>query len=272
MPNQPAPTPEVQSRLELATEAVREAGQITLRYFRRPDLRVETKEDQSPVTAADREAEQYLRNRIAEAFPEDRILGEEFGQTDGTSRFRWVLDPIDGTKSFVSGIPLYTVLIAVLEGEESRAGVIYAPATREMVYAAVGSGAWYVDGDGTPSPARVSKTKQIADALFVTSEVKSFTVYRKQDALPTFVDLQFEARLSRTWGDAYGYMMVATGRADIAVDPIANLWDIAPVMPIIEEAGGQFTDWNGRPTVHGSEGVATNGLLHEAVLAYTKGR
>ena len=264
------PIPEVQARLELAIEAAREAGPISLHYFRRPDLQLDTKEDDSPVTCADRLVEKQLRNRIAQTFPDDTILGEEFGQTDRPGSYCWTVDPIDGTKSFVAGIPLYTTVIGILEGDASRAGLIFAPATGEMVYAAAGSGAWYVDGDAEPRQARVSPIDRLADALFVTTEVKSFTRYRERDAVPVFVELQREARLTRTWGDAYGYLMVATGRADIMIDPAMNLWDAGAVLPILEESGGQFTDWNGKRTIFSGEGVATNGLLHEAVLAATR--
>jgi histidinol phosphatase-like enzyme (inositol monophosphatase family) len=266
-----APTPQLQSRLELAIRAACEAGEITLRYFRRPDLTVDRKEDSSPVTAADRDAEQLLRQRIANAFPDDAILGEEFGETPGTNAFQWTIDPIDGTKSFVAGVPLYTTVIGILEHGQSAAGLIFAPATREMVYASVGGGAWFVDGNAPPRPARVSSIGTLADGLLLTTEVKSFTRYRQRDALPLFVELQREARLTRTWGDAYGYLLVATGRADAMIDPALNLWDAAPLPAILDEAGGRFTDWKGERTVHSGEGIGTNRRLHQAMLAHTQG-
>ncbi len=269
--DQPAP---IQARLGWATKITREAGALTLGYFRRRDLAVEFKSDASPVTAADRAAEQLLRQRIAEEFPNDSILGEEFGAVVGTSEYQWVLDPIDGTKSFVHGVPLYTTLVAVLAEGQPKLGVIFAPATNEMVYAAVGGGCWYVDSPGasTPTAARVSGVRHLRDSLLLTSEVTSFATARQKDSLDVYLDLQRAARLTRTWGDGYGYLMVATGRAEVMIDPMMNLWDAAPLQTIVEEAGGKFTDWRGKATVHGGESIATNGLVTEEVLAFTRSR
>ncbi len=259
------PTDEdIRTRLEVAEQIAREAGLITLDYFRRQDLVVERKGDDSPVTAADRAAEEHLRSRIAEHFHNDGILGEEFPERPGSSGFRWILDPIDGTKSFIHGVPLYSTLVAVERDGEPLLGVIRIPALDEAVYAAVGKGAWYVTGDRAPVPARVSSVASLAEGLFVTSEVESFDEINRRDA---YDHLQQDTRLSRTWGDAYGYLMVATGRAEIMVDPIINLWDVAAVKPVVEEAGGQFTDWQGRATVHSGQAAATNGLVHRDVLA-----
>jgi len=263
----------VETRLEWAVRIAREAGDLTLGYFRRPNLAVEFKADASPVTAADRAAEQLLRKRIAERFPNDSILGEEFGAAVGSSGYQWVLDPIDGTKSFVHGVPLYTTLVAVLAEEQPLLGVICAPACGEMVYAAKGSGCWYTDsrsGDAAPSAARVSAVERLSDSLLLTSEVASFATSRAKDALPTYLELQKASRLARTWGDGYGYLMVATGRAEVMIDPVMNLWDAAALQTVIEEAGGRFTDWQGRATVHAGEAIATNGLVAEEVLVITR--
>jgi histidinol phosphatase-like enzyme (inositol monophosphatase family) len=250
----------------------REAGEITLKYFLRPDLRVESKADRSPVTIADREAEAHMRRRIEDVFPEDGIVGEEHGERPGTSGFVWTLDPIDGTKSFVAGVPLYATAIGVLEGEESRIGVIHAAAAGEMVYAAAGEGAWYVRGKESPRRTWVSKVATLTEALFLTTEVKSFTEHRPVDAADVFLNVQRQARLTRTWGDAYGYLLVVTGRADVMIDPAMNLWDAAPMPPLLEEAGGSFVDWNGERRIRSGEGIATNGQLLEEVLQYTRGR
>lgn len=256
-----------QQRLELAIEAAREAGRITLDYFRRDDLAVERKGDDSPVTIADRQAEQYLRRRIGEVFPEDGILGEEFGEQQGSSRYRWILDPIDGTKSFIHGVPLYSTLIGVEREGECVLGVIVVPPSEEAVYAAVGQGAWYVRGNEAPSPAHVSSTVKLSEGLFVTSEVASFYAIGRPQV---FESLQASTRLTRTWGDGYGYLMVATGRADVMVDPIMCAWDAAPMLPILEEAGGVFTDWQGRRSIHSGQGLATNPQLLAEVLAITQ--
>ena len=254
---------DIEPRLALAVEAAKEAGRITLDYFRRDDLDVELKCDDTPVTAADRRAEERLRQRIAAAFPTDGIFGEELDEQAGTSGFRWILDPIDGTKSFIHGVPLYSTLIGVEHEGQSVLGVIRIPAMDECVYAARGLGAWYVSADQSPRPARVSPQQSLAKSLFLTSEVLSFDKTGRRAA---FDRLQTTARLTRTWGDGYGYLMVATGRAELMVDPVMALWDAAAMPPILEEAGGTFTDWSGRPSYQAGEGVATNGLLLPEVL------
>lgn len=264
---------DVAERLQFALAIAQEAGDLTLKYFRRNDLKVDRKSDASPVTIADREAEQHLRERIAKRYPGDAIFGEEFGQQSGTTGFKWTLDPIDGTKSFIHGIPMYSNLVAVLQNDNPLIGVINVPALGEAVYAAKGSGCWYIPSKNAElQPARVSKTARLADSLFVTSEVRNFEKLRKQDTLDVFIKLQQAARLTRTWGDAYGYLMVATGRAELMIDPEMSLWDSAPLQTVIEEAGGFFCDWQGNPTIHSGDSLATNGLITEEVLSFTRGR
>ena len=260
--------PDVTRRLELAVEAAREAGEITLEFFRRADLSVERKGDDSPVTEADRRAEEHLRRRIAEAFPDDGIFGEEYPERPGTSGFRWILDPIDGTKSFIHGVPLYGTLVGVEFEKESVAGVNLIPALDECVYAAKGEGAWYVLGDNPPVRASVSECPRLAEGLFLTSEVANFYTTGRRHV---YDRLQEAARLTRTWGDCYGYLMLVTGRADLMVDPLLEVWDAAALLPILEEAGGTFTDWQGEPTIYAGEGIATNGRILEEVLAITRG-
>ncbi len=258
-------------RLDLALSAAHEAGAVTLRYFRR-DVEVEIKADDSPVTIADRETEELLRRRISAAFPHDAILGEELGETEGTSGYRWILDPIDGTKSFIHGVPLYGTLIGVEREGKSVVGVINIPALSECVYAAAGQGAWYVQGapyaagDGEPQPAKVSAAPRLHEGLLLTSEVEGFPATNTWDV---FQKLQAAAGITRTWGDCYGYLLVATGRAEAMVDPRMHLWDAAALQPIIEEAGGSFTDWQGNATIHSGNAVATNGKVTAEVLALT---
>jgi histidinol-phosphatase len=260
MPPSPA---DLQPRLALAVEAAREAGRITLEYFRRDDLEVELKCDDTPVTAADRRAEEHLRQRIAATFPADGIFGEELSERPGTSGFRWILDPIDGTKSFIHGVPLYSTLVGMECEGQSVLGVIRIPALDECVYAARGLGAWYLHAEQPPRRAHVSTRPKLSKALFVTSEVINFDKTGRRGA---YDRLQAAARLTRTWGDGYGYLMVATGRAEVMVDPIMALWDAAALPPVLEEAGGTFTDWRGNRTMHAGDGIATNGLLLEEVL------
>jgi len=255
-------------RLVLALVAAREAGHITLEYFQTDRYRVERKGDNSPVTEADRAAEQHLRGLIGRAFSDDAILGEEFGQSPGVSGYRWILDPIDGTKSFISGVPLYGTLVGLERDGQPLAGVIHIPALGETVWGALGGGAWHQQGNADPVPARVSTATSLSKSLFCTSEVRTFDERGRRAA---YDRLQDAARLSRTWGDCYGYLLVATGRAELMVDPALNVWDAAALLPILEEAGGAFTDWQGRRTIHSSEGIgACPGVLAE-VLAITRG-
>lgn len=257
---------DLSSRLELAISAGKEAGRLTLKYFQQDNFAVERKADQSPVTIADRSAEELLRSRIAAAFPTDGIIGEEFGRTEGTSGFTWILDPIDGTKSFISGVPLYGTMIGIEHGGHSLVGFVFMPGLDEGIYASVGSGAWHFRGEEAPQPARVSK-RPLSQGLFVTSQVDTYT---KRGGIDVFHRLEKAAYVTRTWGDCYGYLLVATGRAELMVDPILNVWDAAAVQPIVEEAGGTFTDWLGNPTIHAGEAIATNGLVLEEVLEITR--
>jgi histidinol phosphatase-like enzyme (inositol monophosphatase family) len=257
---------DITRRLEAARQYAVEAGKSTLNHFQK-DVAVERKADDSPVTVADREAEQLLRRRIAENFPDDAIVGEEFGDAAGTSGYRWILDPIDGTKSFISGVPLYGTMVGVELEEKSHVGVVYCPGLDEGVYAASGQGAWHFQHDRAPRPAHVSSRQELSDAIFVTSQFDSFS---RRDASDAFHQLEAATYVTRTWGDCYGYLLVATGRVDIMVDPIMSVWDAAALQPILEEAGGTFTDWRGNPTIHGGEGVGTNGHLLEQVLDVTR--
>ena len=256
------------SRLELAKQIATEAGEFTLKYFYSSDLAVERKEDNSPVTEADRGAEILLRKRISEAFPDDAILGEEFPEKEGSSGFRWILDPIDGTKSFIHGVPIYSTLIGVEKDAQSMVGVIALPALGEMVWAEKGKGAWWESPRFTgPVKANVSKTAKLSDSLFLTSGVISFDKFGRRDV---YTALEQKALLTRTWGDAYGYFLVATGRADLMVDPVMGLWDAGPLLIVLEEAGGLFTDWTGKRTIYSEEGIATNGLIHDEVIELLK--
>jgi len=255
--------PDSQRRLEVALAAAHEAGALTLKYFQGSDLQVELKQDASPVTIADRQAELLLRQRITAAFPDDGIVGEEFAEKAGSSGYRWILDPIDGTKSFISGVPLYGTLIGVERNNRSEIGVILIPGLGECVYASAGNGAWYTKGSSSPVAARVSKKATMAESLFLTSEVKTFYKTGREMA---YQRLQQASRLSRTWGDCYGYLLVATGRAEVMVDPQMSVWDAAALQPILEEAGGTFTDWKGTPTIHSGEGIGSNGLVLREVL------
>ena len=243
--------------LDFAVELARGAGDITLKYFRnRPETT--TKSDGSYVTIADREAEAYLRRQIAERYPDDGIVGEEEGESQGRSGRRWIVDPIDGTFAFVHGVPFYGVLIGLEVDGELTVGVVNVPALGEIVSAAKGVGC-FLNGE----PTRVSNTARLEDALLLCTDFSSCARYGFGSAAEL---LQARAKTSRTWGDCYGYVLVATGRADVMLDPVMNLWDCAALLPIVEEAGGTFTDWRGVPTAAGNNSIATNGLLFAEVM------
>lgn len=252
-----------QGRLAALVEIAIAAGQVTLQHFRKRDLVVDRKGDDSPVTVADREAEQKTRTLLSKGFPDDTIAGEEFSEQSGDSEYRWTVDPIDGTKSFICGVPLYSTLLALEHRGEPLAGMILIPALNQAVVAAMGQGCFYSDDLATWSAANVSSQDNFSDAVFVTSEVKTFAARGDADA---YLRLEESCFLARTWGDGYGYLMVATGKADLMVDPICNAWDVAAMVPILSEAGGRFTDWKGVPTVCGGDGLGTNGRLHEEAL------
>lgn len=240
--------------LEVAMDAAYLGGRRALGYFN-TRLEVERKRDNTPVTIADRESEQIIRQYILNRYPGHSILGEEAGVTTGDGNYRWIVDPIDGTKTFVTGVPLWGVLIGVEVRGAASVGVIYLPALNEMISAATGSGCTF-----NSRPAHVSEIDQLENATLLTSSIVSC---QKRSNL--FNKLSAQCRLTRNWGDCYGYALVATGRAEIMLDPEMNPWDSAPMLPILNEAGGHFTSWNGDPTIHGKDAVATNGKLFARV-------
>lgn len=257
--------------LDFGREIAREAGQVTLTYFRR-DPETETKADRTPVTVADRESEALLRQRIHERYPGHGILGEEEGLSPGSDDLTWVLDPIDGTKSFVLGVAQYAVLVALVSrrytGEEPlpasavEVGIIYVPPFDEMVSAARGLGATWYNGVHE-APAQVSGIDSLKDARIGTTDFADLS--RREPSI--FGRIVESGAMTRTWGDAYGYMLVATGRYEAMVDPIVSPWDVGPLPVIIEEAGGTFTDLAG-DNVLGKSAIATNGALHDELLSF----
>ena len=244
--------------LKFAVEIARGAGEITLKYFRRAP-ETNKKADGSFVTIADREAEAFLRKRIGERYSQDSILGEEEGESRGSSNRRWIVDPIDGTFAFVHGVPFYGVMIGVeIEGEPT-VGVVNIPALDEIVYAARGLGCSFND-----QSSRVSSVGTLSESLLLCTDFSAGPRYGFGKELE---ELQRRAKTNRTWGDCYGYVLVATGRAELMLDPVMNIWDCAALLPIIEEAGGTFTDWRGERTISGGNAIATNGLIFDEVMA-----
>jgi histidinol phosphatase-like enzyme (inositol monophosphatase family) len=255
------------SRLEFARDAALDAARIILGFYQDAGLNVERKRDASPVTIADRRAEQAIREGIAKHFPNDGVLGEEFGETAGTSGYRWVLDPLDGTKSFIHGTPLFGTLIGVEHHGRCVVGVCNFPVLNEMAWGSIGDGAWWRTGSAEPKRACVSNVAELSQALLCFTTVQGFSRIGRADAFDTFVQ---SAGLVRGWGDCYGHILVATGRADVMVDPLMNPWDAAALVPIVQEAGGCFMDWQGETSINSGNGISVNAALREEVLRITR--
>ncbi len=260
---------ELQERLDLAVDLARRAGASTLRYFRSADLVVDRKADDSPVTRADREAEELIREALDAACPGDAVVGEELGSKEGSTGYRWYVDPIDGTESFVRGVPLFGTMIALAHADEPVAGAIVFPALGELVYAGNGLGTWFATGVHAvgepiaPMAAHVSEVASLDDAAV---SITGFDTFAEAGVTAALARLAARRGPTRGWSDCYGHYLVATGRVDAMIDPVMSVWDNAPLQPIIQEAGGRFTDLRGQVTVHGGSAVSINGLLHDAVL------
>ena len=248
--------------LEFAVDAARAAGELTLKHFA-TDVGYEMKADNSPVTIADRGAEELLRNRIQEAFPTHGIVGEEFGTIEGREPARWIIDPIDGTFSFICRVPLYAVLIGLEWQGEMVVGVINAPAVREMAYAAKELGCTWEGPQGQSQPARVSPVSDLSQARVLHGGPKLHERFGRAAGLQRICQ---RAYAERGWCDAYAHLLVATGRAEIMLDPILSLWDTAALLPVVTEAGGTLTDWSGKTTHSAPEAISTNGVLLDEVL------
>ena len=257
--------------LVLALALADAADAITTARFRALDLRIESKPDLTPVTDADRDTELHLRRLLAAARPADAIHGEEFadtgpsgGSADGSSR-RWVIDPIDGTKNFVRGVPVWASLIALMDGPDVIVGAVSAPALGRRWWASAGHGAWARSGHDEPVECKVSSVATLTDASLSYS---SLAGWEKLGVLPGFLDLTRACWRTRAFGDFWSYVMLAEGTVDIAAEPEVALHDLAPLALIVAEAGGIFTDLSGRPGPDGGSAVASNGLLHPAALAH----
>ncbi len=247
---------ELEELLAIAERAAVVAGEVIMPLYN-AGTSVELKSDNTPVTIADKNAELAIREFLARECPGHGILGEEFPETPGDGRHRWILDPIDGTKSFIHHVPLFGTLIALERDGVPVVGVIACHAVGETVAGATGVGAFL---NGVPT--RVSRVARLADATLSMTSITRML----QGRAAGVSRLAAECGLSRAWGDCYGYLMVAAGRAEVMLDPIMNLWDAAALYPIITEAGGGFSQWDGTPGV-GDSVVATNGLVHDQVLA-----
>jgi len=250
-------SPSLRTLLDLAVEAACLGGKRTLAYFN-AGVDAVLKPDGTPVTAADQEAEQLIVRQISRYFPDHAILGEESGAKPptGGSDIRWIIDPLDGTKTFLQGVPLYGTLIGVEIAGRVDVGVMYFPAINELICAARGLGCRW-----NGRAARVSQTRDLKSAIVLcTDDASGRSRGRGYESLVS------SCKYMRTWGDCYGYALITTGRADVMIDPRMNPWDCAALLPCLEEAGGRFTDWQGKPTIWGNDAVGTNGVLHETVI------
>mgnify|MGYP001298491567 CR=1 FL=1 len=255
--------------LALAHQLADTADSIAMARFRALDLRIESKPDMTPVSDADTEVERALRAILARERPGDGILGEEFGASaSGRDQRRWVIDPIDGTKNFIRGVPIWATLIALMDGDQPVVGLVSAPALGRRWWAATGHGAYAGRALSDATPIRVSGVRQLADASVCYS---SLTGWEANGRLDRVLDLFRECWRSRAFGDFYGYMLLAEGAVDVMMEPELSLWDVAALIPIVTEAGGTFTDLTGRCDPAGGSAVATNGHLHEELLRRLSG-
>lgn len=248
----------LRSYLEFATTTAYLAGQLTLGYFQ-SGVRPEYKGDDTPVTIADKQCEEFIRGRIEATYPSHAILGEEFGNSNEGASHRWVIDPIDGTKSFMRGVPLYGVLLGLEIEGTVEVGVAYFPALKEMLAAATGMGCWW-----NGQPAHVSTATDMSRAFLGCTDPGAFAKYNRAAA---WERMQQAVYYRVGWSDCYGQLLVATGRLDIMLEPIMAPWDCGPFPVILKEAGGYFGDWKGNATIFGNESVTTNLALLDQVLA-----
>jgi len=244
--------------LSFALSLADESRGIILKHFG-TGMAVEWKGDNTPVTLADRAAEEALRTRIVKQTPGYGIIGEEFGSETGSVDREWVIDPIDGTKAFIHGVPLFGTLIALLEKGEPVLGIIDLPALGQRVHATRGGGCFL-----NSKPCHVSKVESLDEALILDG---SATTMERLGHGPAWAELRRKARLHRGWGDCYGHFLVATGAAEVMADPVVEIWDIAPMAVILPEAGGRFTGLLGTPGIHNRSGLSSNGLLHDTVTS-----
>ena len=254
---------ELQSRLDHALAWAEDAQSFIMQYYQDVNLIVEDKQDESPVTMADRGAEELLREKIGKHYPEDGILGEEHAEKPSQNGYRWILDPVDGTKSFIHGVPLFGTLIGIEFEKRCEVGVCRFPALNEVVYARRGGGAWWKKGNNDAKPAKCSTISTIEEACFCTTNAARWENHGHSQV---YKDLCQRVKLYRGWGDCFGHILVATGRAEIMVDPILSPWDVAALVPIMEEAGGAFVDYEGNTTIYAGHGFSVNSALKDQML------
>ncbi len=246
----------MQEFVDFSKQLASASGAVIKRYFR-SGIAVENKADASPVTIADKQAEEVMREMIMKAYPEHGIIGEEFGVHNKDAAYQWVLDPIDGTKSFISGTFLFGTLIGLMKNGQPIVGAIHHPVTAHLL---IGTG---VEARLNDEIVRVRPTRELREAVMLYTDFIDVGKYQNGIA---FQQLLGKTKFNRTWGDCHGYFLLATGYADIMLDPIMHLWDTVALIPIVEGAGGKITAWNGGPPLSGKGIIASNGRLHSQVL------
>ncbi len=255
--------PDYNDDLRLAHVLADSVERVTMARFRAADLRVEAKPDLTPVTDADTDAEDLIRSQLKRSRSRDAVLGEEGGETGGGSR-KWIIDPIDGTKNYVRGVPVWATLIAMYDNNEPALGLVAAPALGRRWWAAAGTGAWTGRSLSSAQRLQVSGVSAIGDASLSYSSLGG---WREQGRFEEFLGLADNCWRTRAYGDFWSYMLLADGGVDIACEPELAVYDMAALVPIVTEAGGRFTALDGTPGPWGGNAVATNGLLHDAVLS-----
>lgn len=252
---------EIVELLKNALMITKKAGELTLSYYQQ-SVEVISKADDSPVTIADRKAEELIREFIMKNFPSHQIVGEEFGNSGEDSDFKWIIDPIDGTKSFISGVPLYSNLLGIEYRGRMVVGVCNFPALKEIIYAGKGSGCFW-----NGKPTKVSETETISQSRLMTTDYRHLEKSAKYQKLKPLLE---QCKFHRGWGDAYGHALVATGRAEAMFDPLMNPWDCAPFGVILPEAGGYFGTWEGEETIYGKNACSTTWQLSKIILSALK--
>ncbi|MCC6465931.1 MAG: histidinol phosphate phosphatase [Planctomycetes bacterium] len=269
----------IQSRLALAQDAVFDAGNAVAKMYYNLSIDVVWKHDGSPVTKADHECEKILRRRISAVFPDDAIIGEEHEDEHGTSGFKWIIDPLDGTESFIRKVPIFGTLVGLELAGEVVAGLCYMPAQREYAWSSRGQGCWWAqDTTGAENVealrerairAKVSPLDDLKEAMITTSGQGAFHRSKRVEA---FTKLRAATRKDRGWGNCWGHLLVATGRVEVSIEPKIREWDVAPFASMVAEAGGRLTDFAGEPSIYSGHAICSNGVLHPAVLKAVSGK
>lgn len=254
--------------LSAAIEAAKAAGDIARHYFR-TNLAVETKADRTPVTRADRECEARITEMLSAQFPDHGFLGEELGERPGISDARWIIDPIDGTKNFIRGIPFFATLIALEEAGEITAGVMYAPALGDLLYARKGQGAFAQSVNADDRRVYVSEVEQLQDAMLIHGGLNDL---KTRPCWQPFLSLVDATARQRGFGDALGHSAVICGQAEVTLEPEIKPWDVAPTKILVTEAGGRYSDFNGNPSIYTGTALISNGGVHDDVIAILQGK